>query len=68
MNDVPHRSDAWVQWAVLLLTILGAVWTMGGRLARIEQSLKDNGTQVDAQQQEIVRLQDEVLSLTRRIK
>lgn len=44
MNDTPHRLDLWVQWALLVLTIVGALWNLSGRLARIEQQLHDDAT------------------------
>lgn len=68
MNDVPRRSDSWVQWALLLLTILTGVWSLGGRLASIEQQLKDNLAWQDIQAQRIANLEQEVIGLTKRVK
>jgi dsRNA-specific ribonuclease len=42
MNDIPRRTDSWVQWAGVILAIAGAVWNTSGRLSRIEQELRDD--------------------------
>lgn len=42
MNDIPRRTDSWVQWAGVILAIAGAVWNMAGRLSRIEQQMHDD--------------------------
>jgi hypothetical protein len=42
MNDVPSRRDSWVQWAGIILLLLGALWNMAGRMSRIEQELHDD--------------------------
>jgi len=68
MDDGPHRTDAWIQWAILLLTILGGVWTMGGRLAAIDQRLKDNADLFDIQSKRISNLEQEVIDLTKHLK
>lgn len=44
MNGAPQRWDAWAQWALLVLTLLGFGWNLSGRLARIEQALLDDST------------------------
>lgn len=42
MNEAPRRLDAWVQWALLIITIVGALWNLSARLASIEQQLHDD--------------------------
>ncbi len=68
MGDSPNRMDSWVQWAVILLAILGAVWNIGGQLGEIRQELKDTATLQDVQAHQIGNLEQEVLDLTRHVK
>ena len=67
MNDGPHRIDAWIQWALLLLAILGSVWNVGGQLGEIRQQLKDDAEIQEAQAQRIGHLEQEMLELTRHL-
>lgn len=60
MNDNPRRLDAWVQWALLIITIVGALWNLSARLASIEQQLHDDATFHADETQRVEKLEEEL--------
>lgn len=62
MIDTPRRSDTWIQWALVLLVLLGAFWNLSGRLARIEQAMTDDASFHNEETQRILRLEQDLLA------
>jgi hypothetical protein len=59
MDDTPRRLDAWVQWALLIITIVGALWNLSARLASIEQQLHDDAGFHADESQRVEKLEEE---------
>ncbi len=64
MGEIPTRGDTWIQWALLLLTILSAMWYGGSQLGAINQELYDIRAWQQLQTQRVDALEKEVRDLT----
>lgn len=60
MNDTPRRSDFWIQFALMLFSVIGAVWYISGRITAIEVTLNQVVNDNQAFRQEIQDLQNHV--------
>jgi len=52
------RTDSWVQWGILILTIIAALWNLSGRLSAIEQQLRDDATFHDSESFRLQQLEN----------
>jgi hypothetical protein len=59
VSDTARRADAWVQWALLIITIIGALWNLSARLATIEQQLHDDAIYHSDEAQRVQKLEEE---------
>lgn len=66
MNGGPSRAEVWVAAAAVLLTVIGAIWSLSGRIARVEQRLDDQMSVMQDQSNRMQTLEHEIEAMAAR--